>query len=1060
MALDTRQRPQFDNDSSQEDIDKEFAGITGGDDTSSNDIPVANNEPSSESRDPNRIQNSYDDKFNATSQGLRDRESQAGLAAGADQAEAYANDPRNASEDADGLREEESSGGGWRTTLGEGGNSGSKPEKVGIAGRLKNKAAMIGVTTLLGIFGIGFTLAPSLGGIHALKNLVDKLDRMTPVMTIRSDFKMKERLFGTTFLKEKFQGLTQRQFDRLKAQGGSLIDKDGNEVTKNSLGRYTGGVQLVMPSGELIHADQYLNALQDPKYRKLRKLSRSVFAPRYLSFNDSLSKTIRQNKKIPANQQWGDGDTDEEREKARQKSLYSAVSGQEATNEIAANNDRPTQKDANGNDVPVPVADGAENYDLGDDVDDIKDEVNKLAEKARSGNPIEELPSELTDAVKLEPFEGKYSAKKGIKSVVSFLNPADTLVGLCGVYQIAHVAIALAYLVEAEENMRFFGAYASTIDRVLAGEGTASDMTTVMSALQKADGFGGDFGTSFSYHYLVYGKVTSIPLTSSSGGNEVIQTLQVITNTVDAALGRQVVRTGCRILDSPYVQGALALTSFIPGGGQLAGGISRIVGRGGAAAVREIIEARVRSLAENLTRDALKARSKEVASELAKMARNESAMFLGGYIVERYGIPYIAHTLAHTNTLGKNGVETFDTMASGASRLMSIIGQERGLQPRTISEYKADVAQQRQAKEIYLADRRSDADPLDFTDPYSQGSQVAAAYLPLLSSFDIFNRGQGGPSLLPSGILSSFGSSLASKSAYAATEDIDAEVSVCQNADLRAGDRATNPYCDPIMGLDNLYTEPSEIRKWMIDNGQINEETQEPKAGSEYERFKTTCINGAEGKNYAGIGEDSQQFDAMCTDTNNEAAEDYFRMYNFDVVSVEGAMDGDPLVSGGTPSARPEYCNTIPAQDRAQIACRAYQFDNYGYVLGGGHSGTAEGFMNDFRNKKFREGQDRILDCSGLVRMAIYDATGYDIGGIPTDSYPSYNKFQEIPKENASAGDILWKDGHTELVVENDIQNKKFLTFGAHTNDVAFDKQIGQANSSYGYYEKVFRFIK
>jgi hypothetical protein len=114
--------------------------------------------------------------------------------------------------------------------------------------------------------------------------------------------------------------------------------------------------------------------------------------------------------------------------------------------------------------------------------------------------------------------------------------------------------------------------------------------------------------------------------------------------------------------------------------------------------------------------------------------------------------------------------------------------------------------------------------------------------------------------------------------------------------------------------------------------------------------------------------------------------------------------------------------------------------------------------MAKFTSGGFTPGKDAILDCSGLVRMSIFEATGKDIGGAGSDSYPNTKYFTEVPESEAKAGDIMWKPGHVEVIVSNNTSTKKFGTFGAHTSNTAFERQISPSSWSYADTVKVLRF--
>lgn len=164
------------------------------------------------------------------------------------------------------------------------------------------------------------------------------------------------------------------------------------------------------------------------------------------------------------------------------------------------------------------------------------------------------------------------------------------------------------------------------------------------------------------------------------------------------------------------------------------------------------------------------------------------------------------------------------------------------------------------------------------------------------------------------------------------------------------------------------------------------------------------------------------------------------------VSGTSGAGNGSTVAA-----ATPEMCKSLPANDQAQIACHAYQFTNTRYKWGGGHSGTAAQFMADFKAGKYPPGSETV-DCSGLVRMTIYETYGVDIGGIGSDDYFGTGHFEKVPVEDAKPGDLIIILGkHVEIVVKNKPETKTFDTIGAHSARLPIGQSIGPTTSGYSY---------
>ena len=103
----------------------------------------------------------------------------------------------------------------------------------------------------------------------------------------------------------------------------------------------------------------------------------------------------------------------------------------------------------------------------------------------------------------------------------------------------------------------------------------------------------------------------------------------------------------------------------------------------------------------------------------------------------------------------------------------------------------------------------------------------------------------------------------------------------------------------------------------------------------------------------------------------------------------------------------------------------ALQYDDYRYLWGGGHGDIAK-FVSDFKAGKYPQ-WTQVLDCSGLVRAATYEAMGGVVvsGGATPSVYASDSThWQPISKEDAKQGDIVAlgsndAEGHVVIVQAN-----------------------------------------
>lgn len=154
-----------------------------------------------------------------------------------------------------------------------------------------------------------------------------------------------------------------------------------------------------------------------------------------------------------------------------------------------------------------------------------------------------------------------------------------------------------------------------------------------------------------------------------------------------------------------------------------------------------------------------------------------------------------------------------------------------------------------------------------------------------------------------------------------------------------------------------------------------------------------------------------------------------------------------------TTTASPSTDSTCGDGSNASIYTCATQYDNYRYLWGGGHSGTAEDFMTKFKSGGFKE-WEQILDCSGLVRMATFEATGVDTNLTAPSGFRNNPHWEKIPAESAQQGDIVTLgsndgEGHVVIVRSNDTGKRMWDIFHASTADGAKEDNIGHGSLSY-----------
>ena len=410
-------------------------------------------------------------------------------------------------------------------------------------------------------------------------------------------------------------------------------------------------------------------------------------------------------------------------------------------------------------------------------------------------------------------------------------------------------------------------------------------------------------------------------LTASVLGSGVIQVFAEVLHWINKTMGggnahtgKQIIKEGCNILTNPIVQGALALTSFIPGGGQIANGLKTVVTTGARDfaqntikdLVTNLVKAAAQKVAANLTKDALKNAAKVALKEFLKMAAGAAGIFLASYLVERYAIPYLGRIISNA-VLPTDGVQSVDTQATGYAAYDQKIGQMSGNAPLTPAQASAFNQFNSQATATYVADMRAESNPLDFSDPYSAGTSVASA-------FRTFTSQLMGSSLLgaPAAILSSLNPSKLFASTALADTNSNGVYEMCQQDDFISGTGlATTPFCTFQMGSNDVgmlqNADPdTDIATWMLNNQQIDSNG-DPIANSDYAWFKQNCP--VSDKDITDAGEESQQIDPKCYDTKTTSSTEwkYFYNYTLDGVATDNMDNAQPSTSANPSDATPVY---------------------------------------------------------------------------------------------------------------------------------------------------------
>lgn len=667
--------------------------------------------------------------------------------------------------------------------------------------------------------------------------------------------------------------------------------------------------------------------------------------------------------------------------------------------------------------------------------DDIQNKVGEL--KAESSGPTDGASQIAKDF-----SEGKINTGSAAAKFGRFVGIFGAAQEACTVYSAINMASNVAKLVKVAQMARYAMIFMTTASMIKAGTATPDDVNfagnELMNTVKDSAGNVSKTATEGAGYQYVTGNSNSIDA-AAMGAVAGVNFTTDIQSTIDRFFGangggRKNVAATCRVLSSTAIQIAsigIGL-AFLPG-----------------AAIKGAIQV------------------------------------VGFEVVNQFVLPYLASTIgeiaagniiADSTTADKKG----DIIVSGMGASLSTEANYGGNAILTNDQAKSFLNQKDQVMAMYANYDRATLSPFDASSPNTFLGSIMTSFAPYLYSGNT-----------PMAALRAFGSILTAsmKNFMTPAMATTGYVNTCNDPLLKdIGDSgiAADPFCNPIVGIPPEYTNH--------DGDQIQQELES--AGFVDETGNPTNSMGGDGKGVAGTGLGYQDFvdkcierstaygvdlegdtvdDSICIITSQSKADLYLHMTDMRLLDIndiqpaadqsssnDGSVSSGSIVDNSSPidnSQPPSYCTdgSLPANDPAQIACKGYQFTGYGYLWGGNHSAVPSVFMNNFHDGKYPLGTP-ILDCSSFVRMSIFDATSIDVGLISTADMLSNHHFTVLSSfTDAKPGDVVWKNGHTEVVVRNDTENKVFYTVGAHTDGIPISEQIGPDSKSYSYYTKVLR---
>lgn len=784
----------------------------------------------------------FDPYSNPTARDLYRQEQATGedaaVDAGIDQAESFANDPKNASRNIDEARNREETPNKFNYQ--SSGESSGKTQKFNFKGALKKKGPMGLLLGILfgGVGGLGMLISPGMAVVQLKEILTDDLNDQFAAMDIRTTHVFRAKLsdMGTGIcrgvqIKCGYKGMSDRQIKRFKA-AGIEVETDGkskippfrNKVKaltfKETVGLETREIRVTNPSK--------LRGLLGE--RVVRDSLRRAFNPKFAGFQDKVSAKVFDRFKTNKGDKIGNG-TDEDRDKA----LRSAVAGEPI---VASLPDKLPTEDADGN----PLSEN--------------EKANQAASEAAKG-----LDGE---GVSTKSLFG--SAAKGTLKGFGALGVADAA---CTVKNAARAVEAGAKIYRKRQLIAFAMVFLSFADSVKAGTATPEQAEYVGNKLTAIDTdemtidetsaldgdepkevknpyYGKNAFDSKGYKTALYNEAPTLGARDMqfSLGGATMGTLSKINDFTSKYDGDT-----CKIVQNPVVRGG----SFIVG-------IALAIGSFGATTVASI--------------------AGSVAISMALP------------ILENYLAQMLAGNIVGADT---QGVDAGNAMFAGSAGLMGDIAMDRGMKPASQSDLKEYMALDQKIENEYIAMETEDAKktPFDVYNRYSFMGSLVRTLMPLrtASSASIGGTFANALNILP------LASANLSTTTHAQSDYNKERFDKCNDTGYNELGIDADIFCNVRYVLSNyeLSLDTDEVIDWMASNGYIDEEDGSPR--DEYADWIKECTERTAG--WGETPEDQENGGEGKQCVKNDKKTSHFRVYTMDR-SIFEAMDYEPPVASGS----------------------------------------------------------------------------------------------------------------------------------------------------------------
>lgn len=814
----------------------------------------------------------------------------AGVNAGVDQAEAFANDPKNASAGIQAANQAEQVPNQYNWDETKNARSAQpKTIRARLAGFAKKRGATVAIGGGLLGFGTFLTifLSPSLLLLQMADVLNTSFNDQLAALDARSTLIMKKKLntqvtkgvCGTKItIKCKYRTISKNQTARLTAAGLEPIGNNGEVIE----GR--GKPTAFRHNGVEIPANQLLTeARGDPSLRsKLHK----GYNPSFAAWADANAFKMLERFGIKKS---SSVDPSGDKEKMRDQ-LKKVAQG----NVDAFGNKKLIPKDSDGN-VVDENSNNAAYFEV---------EGEETRYSPSDGRSINNLIQQSIDRGGLAESIGKTTLKNGVKSVLtSTALGAGAVDTLCTAWTLIRVAGFAAKIYQQQQLIRYAYEFQKQADMIRAGDGKA-ELSTFFNDIVTSTNANGKAATdSAGYLWAAFGdtfKPNSLGIAQEKYSEQEAEA--------------QAAKIELQNETSRYVNGQLVSTSIMA---QLAGKVSS---GGGVPAADSTCQFVKSWKGQALIIGAA------VAGAFVAIFSGGTSIGLGAVLNGAAGLTLsVAFALLQPKLIDmakgevikgdENGHEAGNAIASGSGAINAQASQTRGLPVQTVEDHVAYSNFSKQVAADYAEVDRYERSPFDPTSKNTFLGSIMATIVPYVSKSHTVGAGVMNMSSLVLGTVSSFGVNKAGASEISAQQ-----LSQCDDFEynnIAPDGLAADPFCNLRYGMSqqDLAIDPERVVDYMLENENIvadDDPTAAP--GSDYEDYIKKCIEretsiGDNQTSLSGSVGDGEAYDgAMCIDGNSGANEErntMFRLFYIDTTVDEG-MEGtfdvstEQAITGGS----------------------------------------------------------------------------------------------------------------------------------------------------------------